>query len=59
MEVEASDYLHNIKNMKELTGYDSYYRIRIGDYRLGIKVEKDTVFFAVIEHRKDVYKGFS
>jgi mRNA-degrading endonuclease RelE of RelBE toxin-antitoxin system len=49
---------YKIKNLKKLTGYDTYYRIRIGDYRLGIKVDGETVYFVVIEHRKDIYKGF-
>ena len=57
-EVESADSVYKIKNLKKLTGYDTYYRIRIGDYRLGIKVDGETVYFVVIEHRKDIYKGF-
>lgn len=58
IQVETAPSLHEIKNMKKLTGYDIYYRIRVGDYRIGIKVENDIVFFVVIEHRKDIYKKF-
>jgi len=35
-----------------------YYRIRVGDYRIGVKLEKDIIYFVVVEHRKDVYKTF-
>lgn len=34
------------------------YRIRIGDYRIGIFVEGKTVEFARVVHRKDIYQQF-
>ena len=57
-QVESSVNLTQIKNLKKLTGYDKYYRIRMGDYRIGVKIENDTVYFVVFEHRKDIYRGF-
>lgn len=56
--VEAANNLSQIKNIKKLSGFDAYYRIRVGDYRIGIKIENKTVFFVVCDHRKDIYKGF-
>jgi len=47
-----------IKNLKKLTGYKDYYRIRIGSYRIGIKIVNNTIIFSVFEHRKDIYKRF-
>lgn len=35
LKLENTNGLINIKNLKKLTGFKSYYRIRIGDYRLG------------------------
>jgi mRNA interferase RelE/StbE len=58
IQVESAAGLNHIKNLKKLTGYSIYYRIRIGDYRIGLKVENEIVFFVVIEHRKDIYKKF-
>lgn len=40
IQVEGVANISQIKNLKKLTGYDIYYRIRIGDYRIGIKIEK-------------------
>ena len=57
-QVESSVNPTQIKNLKKLTGYDKYYRIRMGDYRIGVKIENNTVYFVVFEHRKDIYKGF-
>lgn len=56
--VEAAENITQIKNIKKLTGYDVYYRLKIGDYRIGIKVEGDLVYFVVFEHRKEIYRGF-
>lgn len=48
--------ISDIKNIKKLSGYKIYYRIRVGKYRAGIKIENDTVIFAVFDYRKDIYK---
>jgi len=37
VQVESAENLAHIKNLKKLIGYDVYYRIRVGDYRLGVK----------------------
>ena len=57
-EVESANNISHIKNLKKLTGYDFFYRIRVGDFRIGIKIEKEVVYFVVFDHRKDIYKGF-
>lgn len=43
---------------KKMQWYDSYYRIRIGEYRLGFSVEKDQIKLIRFLHRKDIYKFF-
>jgi mRNA interferase RelE/StbE len=58
IQVESAENITQIKNLKKLSGYDIYYRIRVGDYRIGIKVEREVVHFVVVEHRKDVYRNF-
>ena len=57
--LEEADSLTKIPNSKKLSGYKTYYRIRLGDYRLGFeKINENTVRFIVIAHRKDIYKTF-
>jgi mRNA interferase RelE/StbE len=56
--VETATSLSDIKNFKKLKGYKNVYRIKIGDYRIGVFVEKDIVEFARIVHRKDIYRVF-
>lgn len=56
--VELSSNVVAIKNIKKLKGYKNAYRIRIGNFRIGIFVTADTVEFARVVHRKDIYKVF-
>jgi mRNA interferase RelE/StbE len=57
--LEAADSLNSIKNLKKLTGYKSYYRIRISDYRLGLELKDDgSLLLIAIAHRKDIYNNF-
>jgi mRNA interferase RelE/StbE len=49
-------------NIKALKGdYASYYRYRIGDYRLNYSVDDELVqvFVVVISHRSEVYESSS
>jgi mRNA interferase RelE/StbE len=58
IECKNSDNPRNIKNFKKLRGYDTFYRIRLGDYRVGIELEEDKLIFTRFLHRKDIYKFF-
>jgi mRNA interferase RelE/StbE len=51
--------ISNIPNLKPITGYSGYYRIRLGDYRIGISVEGKTVWFHFFGKRDEsTYKKF-
>jgi mRNA interferase RelE/StbE len=58
MLIENSDSFDKVPQLKKLKGHSSAYRIRIQNYRVGIFVEGNTVEFARILPRKDVYKFF-
>lgn len=57
-EVELANALSEIRNIKLLQGHEDFYRIRVGDYRIGLFVEGETVAFVRILHRKEVYRYF-
>jgi mRNA interferase RelE/StbE len=44
--------------LKKLKGGGNYYRLRIGDFRVGLSVEADKVIFVRVINRKDIYKYF-
>lgn len=58
LNVESAENLKQISQLKKLKGYKQYYRIRIGNYRIGIKIETDTVIFVDIDHRGNIYRIF-
>jgi mRNA interferase RelE/StbE len=59
IEFDKADTIVDIKNIKKLVGFQNYYRIRIGNYRLGIELTNQfTARFIVIAHRKDIYRFF-
>jgi mRNA interferase RelE/StbE len=56
--IEKAGSLAEMSNMKKLKGGGNYFRLRIGDYRVGIALENDTVIFLRLLSRKDIYKYF-
>jgi len=57
-QVEQADGSSSVVNLKKLKGFKTAYRIRVGDYRIGLFISDDTVEFARVVHRKDIYKVF-
>jgi mRNA interferase RelE/StbE len=59
LQIEKSPSLINFPRLKKLSGYSDYYRIRIGDYRIGIElINENIVRFIIIANRKDIYRMF-
>lgn len=50
--------LNEVKNLKKLQGFDKYFRIRSGDYRIGLVFENEEWIFVRILHRKEIYRFF-
>jgi len=57
-DLEEAEALKSFKGLKKLSGHPTAYRIRIGDYRLGIYYEENTVYLARFLKRSDIYKVF-
>ena len=47
-----------IRNLKKIKGHKDAYRIKLGDYRIGIFIKEDTITFSRVLHRKEVYRYF-
>ena len=57
-EIGAAESIQDLKNLKKLSTESRPYRLRLGDYRLGLIIEADTVTLVRILHRKDIYRYF-
>jgi mRNA interferase RelE/StbE len=56
--MKNADSPADLKNVRKIEGYSDYYRIRIGDYRLGFKITGNQVELIRFLHRKDIYRMF-
>jgi mRNA interferase RelE/StbE len=57
-QVEAARTFQQIPNLKRLETTGKYYRIRVGDYRIGFVFERGTVTFVRCLNRKEIYRYF-
>lgn len=56
--VEASYDMRSIDNLKKLKNQETYYRMQVGDYHLGLKIEQNHVTFMRFLHRREIYRYF-
>ena len=57
LEIRAAQSVSDIVNCKELIGYNSVYRIRMGDYRMFflLEIAEQTVFLKYLVRRGEAY----
>ena len=56
--IREADSLGELTGVRKIDGYQKYYRIKLGDYRLGIKATKNRIELIRFLHRKDIYRRF-
>ncbi|TRU32836.1 MAG: type II toxin-antitoxin system RelE/ParE family toxin [Microcystis aeruginosa Ma_MB_F_20061100_S20D] len=49
-ECKLAQTLDNITNLKKLKGYQGFYRIKIGDYRIGVAIINDELIFSTLKN---------
>ena len=57
-QVERAETITELTNLKQIKAEGRYYRIRIGDYRLGLAIENDQITFVRVLHRREIYRFF-
>jgi mRNA interferase RelE/StbE len=50
--------LQDLPNIKALVGTTNQYRIRVGDYRIGLELSEDMLEVVRVLHRKEFYRYF-
>jgi mRNA interferase RelE/StbE len=56
--VQTAESAQQISNIRKLRNTDNCYRIRIGQYRIGLLIEKEEAIFIRCLHRRDIYRYF-
>jgi mRNA interferase RelE/StbE len=58
-EIPASDNLFQDFDIHKMRGFENYYRIRIGQYRIGCKITSDNgIIFYRVKSRSEIYRVF-
>ena len=57
-QVEATSTTQEVCDLKKMSGAGNFYRIRVGDYRLGVVVKGSQVEFVRCLPRRDLYRFF-
>lgn len=57
-QVEAARSFQDVPNLKRLEAKGKYFRIRVGDYRIGIVFDQGAVSFVRCLHRREIYRFF-
>jgi mRNA interferase RelE/StbE len=59
LQMESAESIDQIRNVKKLTGFKTYYRVKLGNHRIGFeRINKSTIRLLIIADRKDIYKKF-
>lgn len=56
--IESAETLEQISNLKKMRGPRDYFRVRVGDFRIGLKLDSDSLIFIRFLNRKDIYRFF-
>ena len=56
----SCDNLFELGYIEKMKGYDDKYKIRVGNYRIGITIDKKTQVIVCqrIAHRREIYRVF-
>lgn len=58
IDIPESDQLADLRSIKKIAGYENYYRIKKGNYRIGFEKKEEMIVFYRVMHRKDIYRYF-
>lgn len=56
--LEKAKSLREISEIKKLSGFKNYYRVCIGQDRIGVKEQKPKVILMAVMERPQIYKSF-
>ena len=57
-QIEQVNDLTEASNVRKISGFENCFRVRVGNYRLGFRLDKNTVIFFRCLPRRDFYQRF-
>ena len=57
-DLPKAESIYEVGVIEQMKGYRSYYKVRFGSYRIGLKIENEKAVFERALHRRDIYGYF-
>ena len=57
-ELVSASSIYEIGKVEKMKGYDGFYKVRFGNYRLGLVIENELITVKAVMHRREIYKFF-
>lgn len=57
-ELPASTNITESKKIESMTGYSDFFKVRFGNYRVGLQKEGNRIIVKRVLHRKEIYRYF-
>jgi mRNA interferase RelE/StbE len=58
IELHQADSIAQIGKVERMKGYPSFFKVRFGSYRVGIRLEENIAVLERALHRKEIYRYF-
>ena len=56
--IETAERLSDLQHVKKMKGFSNTYRIRLGEYRVGIVMNDECLILSRVLHRREIYRYF-
>ena len=57
-ELKSASNITEVRNVRKMAGSERHYRIRIGDYRMGMEIDGNVAILLRFGRRGQVYRDF-
>ncbi len=57
-DLPETNFISNLGVIEQMKGYRSYYKVRFGSYRIGLKIDHENIILERVLHRRDIYRYF-
>ena len=57
-EIKRVERLAELPNVKKMKGFSSAFRLRLGEYRVGVFMQNDVLILVRVLHRREIYRYF-
>jgi mRNA interferase RelE/StbE len=57
-ELTSASSISSLGKVEKMQGYHGFYKVRFGNYRVGLAIESEVVTVKTVMHRREIYKFF-